>query len=217
MMSGFLDTELVSNLVGETKDMDNIHIAYSNILQFRNENEEWKISQFNNGRSALYAAAKSFGINMEQHSFIVVKNDGGKVVDKSGNIIASASISHTKEYSFAIIMNKKYSIGLDVEKSNRYVGNEVLRYITKDEHKGHIQDGLLTYWIKKEAISKATGFGLNVAKDILREEGSEWSFNEERYQAVHWEEEIQGNRFSIAFAKNKINDSILISDAIISV
>jgi len=184
-------------------DEPNMYLAYSSMNKDKNHNS--KKIQFKNGRKALSNAAQAYGINMKKYTFEIIKNEGGKVVDSDGKFIASASISHSKSYSFAIIGPQNYSIGIDVEESNRLVGKEVLRYI--DATIGSVQEQkisneeLITIWTQKEAIVKATGYGLSIAKNIYYNNNKKWIFEHSSYSTVHWKFDLEKNSFSIALAK----------------
>ena len=183
-------------------DEPNMYLAYSSMEQGENHNS--KKIQSKNGRKALSNAAKVYGINMNKYTFEIIKNEGGKIVDSRGNFIASASISHSKSYSFAVIGPRNYSIGIDVEKSNRRVGVEVLKYIdaTIEEQEINNED-LISLWNQKEAIVKATGHGLSIAKKVFSV-NKKWIFENNVYSTIHWMFDLEQNTFSIALAK-KLN------------
>ena len=202
-----LDQGIMVNLSIIGWDEPNMYLAYASMNKGENHNS--KKIQFKNGRKALSNAAQAYGINMKKHTFEIIKKEGGKIVDSNGNFIASASISHSKPYSFAVIAPQNDSIGIDVEQSNRIVGKEVLRYIdttigSVQEHK-FSNDELLTIWTQKEAIVKATGHGLPIAKKIYYSNNNIWNFENSIYSTVHWKVDLEKKSFSIALAK-KLNE-----------
>lgn len=180
---------------------DNLHLAYSKIMNYKKGNKEWKTIKHENGRNALWTAAKSFGIEMSNNSFIVIEKNGGKIINDKGEVIASASISHTKRHSFAVVGDKKSSLGLDVENSKRNVGNEILNYIANNKDSSSIADPL-SHWVKKESVTKATGHGMSISKELIWNENSKWNFGDEIYDVMQWDVKINSDTFVFALAKN---------------
>jgi len=179
-----------------------IFLCYT--LMKKDANHNSRQLQFKNGRKALSDAAHASGINMEHHTFEIFENEGGKIVDSNGTFRASASISHSKSHSFAVVGPRDYSIGLDVEPSNRIVGREVLKYIdsTLDSLQEHelSNDELITLWIQNEAIVKATGHGLSITKNVYRQ-NKQWVFGKNAFSTIHWKIDLEEYSFCIALAK----------------
>lgn len=86
------------------------------------------------------------------------------------------SISHSKGGGGAIVFDKAYPMGLDIENvENSATKMDVLRFVTKLEEIMKIGAGeeiaLTVAWCMKEALAKAIRTGLTIPTDLLRLKG----------------------------------------------
>jgi len=82
-----------------------------------------------------------------------------------------ASISHCETLAIAVLSRTHHQIGVDIESKNRIIPISILdQFCTQNEIDKLSSDSStnnrLNLWMVKEAVSKATGDGMSVAKEI---------------------------------------------------
>jgi phosphopantetheinyl transferase len=97
------------------------------------------------------------------------------------------------------------SLGVDIEDAKRIVGLGALKYISSEGEfeintypKSNAE--MLAVWTKKEAITKATGYGLVVAKEILPIDRTSWSWKSRIFTVVNWNFEYNIRSYNISLA-----------------
>jgi phosphopantetheinyl transferase (holo-ACP synthase) len=165
----------------------------------------WRAAQYSAGREALAIASLAYGLDCEKTVFKIVNEDGGKLIGTCGKVLASASIAHTDDIALAVVGPGCISLGVDIEDTKRIVGPGVLKYISSEGEfeintypKSNAE--MLAVWTKKEAITKATGYGLVVAKEILPIDRTSWSWKSRIFTVVNWNFEYNIRSYNISLA-----------------
>ena len=182
-----------------------ICLSWVSVIDEHYSSRAWRKAQHSAGRKALAIASLAYGLDSEDTAFEILNDVGGKLIDTCGNALASASIAHTDSIALAVVGSEGFSIGIDVEDTNRIVGPDVLRYITSEGELATSSDHLsnaemLAVWTKKEAIAKATGYGLVVAKEILPIDRTSWSWKSRIFTVVNWNFEYNIRSYNISLA-----------------
>ena len=177
-----------------------ITIAYSKKEGPLKNNE---IVKEKNRELTLKFAAKQIGLNLQDSKYEIIKGEGGKIKDKEGKIIASASISYSDNFCFVAIAQKEYSIGIDVENADRIIEKEIYNYILNNfEIKGKNRpNDFITTWNIVEAVTKCLGHGLQNTKNIEFIEKNLCKFKGARFSVKNYEKQISSQKFKIAIAK----------------
>ena len=111
-----------------------------------------------------------------------------------------ASISHCETLAVAVLSCHHYQIGVDIESKNRIIPISILdQFCTLDEIDELSTDSStnnrLNLWMIKEAVSKATGDGMSVAKAIVID--NEFAqYNSSEFQLIRFE--FEGHLIVIA-------------------
>lgn len=71
------------------------------------------------------------------------------------------SVSHSGDL-VAVAISPHGPLGVDVEQSTRRLGLDVTPHVLSEDEHAPTEQALLTYWVRKEALLKATGDGLRV-------------------------------------------------------
>ncbi|MEO2121158.1 MAG: 4'-phosphopantetheinyl transferase superfamily protein, partial [Candidatus Poseidoniia archaeon] len=182
-----------------------IYLARVSVNTRQYPSHTWRAAQYSAGREALAIASLAYGLDCKKIVFKIVNEDGGKLIGTCGNALASASIAHTDSIALAVVGSEGFSIGIDVEDANRIVGPDVLRYIASE---GELATSsslpsnaeMLAVWTKKEAITKATGYGLVVAKEIQPIDRTSWSWKSRIFTVVNWNFEYNIRSYNISLA-----------------
>ena len=77
------------------------------------------------------------------------------------------SISHSGAYGGAIVFDKKFPCGFDLQQLNESKRDVLRKYIAYDELKSDSLEDLIAVWSLKEALSKTLRCGLTVPPDAL--------------------------------------------------
>ena len=89
---------------------------------------------------------------------------------KSNTGIKPASISHCDSIAIAVLGFNYKSIGVDIESKDRFISTAILdQFCSSEEIKGLINSSpleRLEIWMAKEAVSKANGRGMSIAKEV---------------------------------------------------
>ena len=195
------EVEYIKNIIDlNDKDFSKMIIAYSKTEGEFRKNKKLKKT---NGELALKNAAKHLGINLKETTYEIINQKGGKIKNKKGEIIASASISHSDNFSFAAIGPKEDLIGLDVENSNSIIEEDLFNYIKSNfEIKVNEKtENLLQIWNKIEAVIKCVGHGLQDAKKIKFMKNNLCEFKSFIFLVKNYEIQMASEKFSIAIAK----------------
>ena len=182
-----------------------ICLSWVSAIAEHHSSRAWRTAQHSAGRKALAIASLAYGLNPEETVFEIVNDMGGKLMGTCGNALASASIAHTDNIALAVVGSEDFSIGIDVEYANRIVGPDVLRYISSE---GELETSsgpasnaeMLAVWTKKEAITKAIGYGLVVAKEIRPIDHTSWLWNSRIFTVVNWNFEHNIRSYNISLA-----------------
>jgi phosphopantetheinyl transferase len=180
-------------------------LSWVSVIDEHYSSRAWRTAQHSAGRKALAIASLAYGLDSEVTAFEIVNDLGGKLIGTCGNALASASIAHTDSIALAVVGSEGFSIGIDVEDANRIVGPDVLRYIASEGELAISSSPpsnaeMLAVWTKKEAITKATGYGLVVAKEIIPIDRTSWSWKSRIFTVVNWNFEYNIRSYNISLA-----------------
>jgi len=196
-------------------DTPEICIAWVSVIDERDTSPPWRTAQHSAGRKALANASLVYGLDSEDAVFKIVDEVGGKLIDAWGETLASASIAHTGNIALAVVGPRRFSLGIDVEHANRIVGPDVLRLVSSEDELATFTDlasdaEMLAVWTKKEAVGKATGHGLAVAKETFPIDNESWSWNSRIFSVISWNAvlDIRSYNISLAVESGSIADSV---------
>jgi phosphopantetheinyl transferase len=167
-----------------------IHLAWAPV-NASNEQFNWKKAKYCAGRKALSIAASSSGIDEKGYSFNHTKKIGGRFASGDGNYNVSASITHSGGIALGVICEESRSIGIDTEHTNRIVSKEIIAYICNEKLLGWLdsienEKEVVALWTNIEAVCKATGYGLPIAKELELMEKGIWRWGSRIFKVLEW-------------------------------
>ena len=167
-----------------------IHLAWASV-SVSNEQSNWKKAEYCAGRKALSIATSSYGIDAKEYSFNHANIIGGRFTSRDGNYTVSASITHSKGIALGVICEESRSIGVDIEHTNRIVGKEIIAYVCNEKLLGWLdsienEKGVVALWTNIEAVCKATGYGLSIAKELELVKKGVWKWGSRIFKVLDW-------------------------------
>ena len=120
---------------------------------------------------------------------------------RNGMLLNHWSISHTDHGAVAVKSTGLFPIGVDMEPKSRPVDRGALDQIAAQDLKK--QTPYLTNletWMAIEAVSKATGYGLSISREISYSRGA-WRFREESWEVVFEQRLVGGVSHLVSIAR----------------